>query len=203
LFPEKKWLAATGAFSLQLFTNVTGDANAKPENGFSNTYFTDYTRPVFNTDGTKIGFGGRYEGQDILSVEYLDEYMGKVTVNGGKGGNRFGQYGRVVDLKFADRDRLIVASQNTVAYYDDDDEEIIRTEIQNLAGISLNRTNDLLVSVTTGGRLILMHFPQLERVTEIQAHSGRINQLVFHNEREVFATAGEDGKIKIWRIIGD
>jgi hypothetical protein len=48
--------------------------------------------------------------------------------------------------------------------------------------------------------LILLRFPELERLGEAEAHQGPIRQLVYHAGRDKFATAGEDGKVVLWKI---
>ena len=59
------------------------------------------TRPVFNPDGTELGFGGLYNGDPTLEIEYLDSCSEGICFNGGESGNAFGTYGRIADLQFS------------------------------------------------------------------------------------------------------
>jgi WD40 repeat protein len=199
-FPDRQLMAVTGEYGLQLFAGVSKDPAVRPKR--LDTYFEAKaaTRPVFNPEGTKLGYGGTFNGQSVLHISNVDYCADGFCFNGGEGGTLYGRYGSIVDLQFSAAGWLAVAGETAVAVYDESRREIAKAEVPNLAGISLVGDDTLLVCSTSDGRLILLRFPELERLGEAEAHQGPIRQLVYHAGRDKFATAGEDGKVVLWKI---
>ena len=198
---RKGILAVTGKNGLLLFSNLSGRASDIPRRSADSLFIEATTRPVFNPDGTELGFGGLYNGDPTLEIEYLDTCSEGICFNGGEGGNVFGKYGTVADLQFAKEGGLAVVSGGSIAVFDASRTDVRNhIEVKNPLHIVLADEDHLLVASTADGRLILMRFPSLEIIGNIPAHQGKINQLIYSGADGMITTAGDDGKINLWKI---
>jgi WD40 repeat protein len=201
-FARKGILAVTGENGLQLFSNLSGRASDIPRRSADSLFMEATTRPVFNPDGTELGFGGLYNGDPTLEIEYLDMCSEGICFNGGESGNVFGTYGTIADLQFSKEGGLVVVSGGSIAVMDASRTDVRNhIEVRNPLHIALAEEDHLLVAGTADGRLLLMRFPSLEIIVNIPAHQGKINQLLYNGADGVMVTAGEDGKIILWKIV--
>ncbi|MGB7538736.1 MAG: hypothetical protein WBM17_09370 [Anaerolineales bacterium] len=200
-FASKGILAVAVENGLQLFSNLSGRASDIPRRSADSLFMEATTRPVFNPDGTELGFGGLYNGEPALEIEYLDACSEGICFNGGESGNVFGGYGTIADLQFSKEGGLAVVSGGSIAVLDASRTDVRNhIEVRNPLHIALAGEDHLLVAGTADGRLILMRFPSLEIIVNIPAHQGKINQLIYSGVDGVMVTAGEDGKINLWTI---
>ncbi len=198
----KRVLGVTDEKGFYLISKITGEASVVPTAAPYLSGLKPITRPVFSPDEMELAYGGIWEGSQTLSINYLEPCSEGLCVNGGEGGNAFAPYGAIVDLQISNEDWLAVASGNYVAVFDPSrTKEWAHAEVTNLVNLALAEDDHLLVASTADGKLVLMRFPSLETVASIQAHQGKINQLVYSAADGVIATAGEDGLIDLWKIV--
>jgi WD40 repeat protein len=59
---------------------------------------------------------------------------------------------------------------------------------------------DWLVVGTQGGYLHFYSMETMDRVTDLKAHSGRIDSVTFSSDGRLMASGGQDGEIRIWDV---
>lgn len=77
----------------------------------------------------------------------------------------------------------------------------LREHMSPITSLALDRTGSFLVSGDREGTLVLWDLKQFSKVAIIkQAHQGTIRSLSFHPNGHVFASGGDDSKIRIWEV---
>lgn len=157
----------------------------------------------FSLDGNYLATGSN---DGLIELWDVDTFKQSQTLQYQVDGNLMFHNESISVLSFSQNSKLICSGDvaSTIKLFSVESGKCLGTfnnvHSKAITSVKLSHNNDLLISSSLDGTIIVIGLKSMKLISEINAHSSFINNASIYWENDTYYSASSDGSAKIWNI---